>query len=389
MDTKVYNRKSDIDTSKLRAWVEIDLSKFKHNIEVIKRLLSNNAEIIAVVKSEAYGHGALIVSRYLETIGIKYLAVACIEEAIQLRKGGIKSEIIILGWTPICQKQELIEYDLCQTIINSEYAQELSNLPGDVRGYVKVDTGMNRLGESSENLDDIKRIYSLDNLKIEGMFSHLSRADSNLKEDIIFTKKQIKRFNYIIDELKKSNIDVGKTHIQNSYAILGYKKLNYDMVRPGIILYGVSSKAEDDVLYKLPNELQFKAPLSLKCKVSMVKNIKAGEVVGYGNNFTATSEIKVATITIGYADGLSRLIAKKDMKVLVNGEFARQIGNVCMDQMMIDVTGIDVKSGDIVTLIGEDKDKYLPVNQISLLSNTITNETLCIIGARVKRIYHL
>lgn len=389
MDTVVYNKKSDIDTSKLRAWVEIDLSKFKHNIEVIKKLLSNDSEIIAVVKSEAYGHGALIVSRYLESIGIKTLAVACIEEAIQLREGGIESEIIILGWTPICQKEDLIKYDLCQNIVNKEYAEELNNSPGIIRGYVKVDTGMNRLGENKDDLESIKKIYRMENIKVEGIFSHLSRSDSNLKEDIAFTEEQVRSFDYIINELKKSNIEVGKTHIQNSYAIVCYKNLNYDMVRPGIILYGVSSQSEDDLLDKLPNGLKFKAPLSLRCKVSMVKDIKPGQSIGYGNNFTATSEMKVATITIGYADGLSRLISKKGLKVLVNGEFAVQIGNVCMDQMMIDVTGIDVKSGDIVTLIGEDTGKYLPVNQISLLNETITNETLSVIGSRVKRIYHI
>ena len=151
----------------------------------------------------------------------------------------------------------------------------------------------------------------------------------------------------------------------------------------------VPSDPLDDTLNHLPDNMKFEATLSLRCKVAMVKEITQGESVGYGNNYTATEHVKVATITIGYADGLSRLISKKDMKVLVNGKFAKQIGNVCMDQMMIDVSGIDVCEGDIVTLIGQDGDNYLPVNQISLLSNTITNETLSVIGERVNRVYHL
>lgn len=389
METKIYNSKEEIDTSRLRAWVEIDLSKFKHNVEVIKELLHDDVEMVGVVKANAYGHGDVVVAKYFESIGIKYFAVACIEEAIKLREGGVKGDIIILGWTPACQKDDLIKYDLCQTLANEEYAEELSKLPGAVRGYVKLNTGMNRLGEPKEHLDLIKKIYTLDNIKIEGIFSHLSRSDSQLEADVVFTKQQIANFDYVIGELKAAGFELGNVHLQNSYGIVTYRDLHYDLARPGIILYGVPSDPLDDTLDKLPNGLKFEAPLSLKCKVAMVKEVYPGQSVGYGNNFTATETIKVATVTIGYADGLSRLVSKKDMKVLVNGKFGRQIGNVCMDQMMIDVTGIDVKSGDTVTLIGQDGDNYLPVNQISLLSNTITNETLSVIGERVKRVYHL
>ena len=147
METKIYNSQAEIDTSKLRAWVEIDLSKFKHNIEVIKELLHDDVQIVGVVKANAYGHGDVVVAKYFESLGIKYFAVACIEEAIKLREGGIKGDIIILGWTPSCQKDDLIKYDLCQTLANEAYAEELSKLPGTVRGYVKLNTGMNRLGE--------------------------------------------------------------------------------------------------------------------------------------------------------------------------------------------------------------------------------------------------
>ena len=389
MDMKIYNNKNEIDTSNFRAWAEIDLSKLKHNVEVIRKLLHDDVDIIGVVKANAYGHGDIVVSKYLESIGVKHFAVAFIEEAIKLRKSGIKGEIIILGWTPCCRKDELIKYDLCQTLVSEEYAEELNKLPGVVKGYIKLNTGMNRLGEPKEHLDLIKKMFDLNNIQIEGIFSHLSRSDSNLEVDIEFTKQQISNFDFILNKLKEDGYKPKNIHLQNSYGIVTYRDLHYNLVRPGIILYGVPSDPLDDTLNHLTDNMKFEAPLSLRCKVAMVKEITQGESVGYGNNYTATEHVKVATITIGYADGLSRLISKKDMKVLVNGKFAKQIGNVCMDQMMIDVSGIDVYEGDIVTLIGQDGDNYLPVNQISLLSNTITNETLSVIGERVNRVYHL
>lgn len=389
VDMKIYNNKNEIDTSNFRAWAEIDLSKLKHNVEVIRKLLHDDVDIIGVVKANAYGHGDIVVSKYLESIGVKHFAVAFIEEAIKLRKSGIKGEIIILGWTPCCRKDELIKYDLCQTLVSEEYAEELNKLPGVVKGYIKLNTGMNRLGEPKEHLDLIKKMFDLDNIQIEGIFSHLSRSDSNLEVDIEFTKQQISNFDFILNKLKEDGYKPKNIHLQNSYGIVTYRDLHYNLVRPGIILYGVPSDPLDDTLNHLADNMKFEAPLSLRCKVAMVKEITQGESVGYGNNYTATEHVKVATITIGYADGLSRLISKKDMKVLVNGKFAKQIGNVCMDQMMIDVSGIDVYEGDIVTLIGQDGDNYLPVNQISLLSNTITNETLSVIGERVNRVYHL
>ena len=167
VDMKIYNNKNEIDTSNFRAWAEIDLSKLKHNVEVIRKLLHDDVDIIGVVKANAYGHGDIVVSKYLESIGVKHFAVAFIEEAIKLRKSGIKGEIIILGWTPCCRKDELIKYDLCQTLVSEEYAEELNKLPGVVKGYIKLNTGMNRLGEPKEHLDLIKKMFDLNNIQIE------------------------------------------------------------------------------------------------------------------------------------------------------------------------------------------------------------------------------
>ena len=389
MPAKIYNSREEIDTSKLRAFAEINLTNFKHNIDVISKMLDENCEIVGVVKANAYGHGSVEIASYFESIGIKYFAVACISEGIELREGNIKGEIIVLGYTPVCQKNELIKYDLTQTLINSEYARKLSELPGVVKCHVALNTGMNRIGENKEHLDNIKAIYDLKNIKITGIFSHLCRADSKAEEDILFTRKQIQNFDYIIGNLENSNIDLGKIHLQNSYGIASYREIHRDLARPGIILYGVPCDPCDKILSDLPENEQFKPTMSLRCKVAMVKEVDAGENIGYGNNFTTPTPMKIATITIGYADGFSRAVSKKDFKVLVNGQYGRIIGNVCMDQTMIDVTNIDnVQEGDIVTLFGQDGENYLPVNQLSILSGTITNETLSCIGSRVERVYH-
>lgn len=389
MPAKIYNSREEIDTSKLRAFAEINLTNFKHNIDVISKMLDENCEIVGVVKANAYGHGSVEIASYFESIGIKYFAVACISEGIELREGNIKGEIIVLGYTPVCQKNELIKYDLTQTLINSEHARKLSELPGVVKCHVALNTGMNRIGENKEHLDNIKAIYDLKNIKITGIFSHLCRADSKAEEDILFTRKQIENFDYIIGNLENSNIDLGKIHLQNSYGIASYREIHRDLARPGIILYGVPCDPCDKILSDLPENEQFKPTMSLRCKVAMVKEVDAGENIGYGNNFTTPTPMKIATITIGYADGFSRAVSKKDFKVLVNGQYGRIIGNVCMDQTMIDVTNIDnVQEGDIVTLFGQDGENYLPVNQLSILSGTITNETLSCIGSRVERVYH-
>lgn len=389
MASKIYNRREDIDTSKLRAFAEINLTNFKHNINVISKMIGDKCEIVAVVKANAYGHGAVEVATYFESIGIKYFAVACINEGIELRKGKIKGDVIVLGYTPVCQKDELIKYDLTQTLINSKYAKELSELPGKVKCHIALDTGMNRIGENKDNLEDIKLIYSLKNINITGIYSHLCRADSDIEEDILFTRKQIEVFNYITGQLKNENLNLGKLHLKNSYGIASYRDIDGDLARAGIILYGVPGDPCDSILKKLPDNEQFKPTMSLRCKVAMVKEVGIGENIGYGNNFITSKPIKVATITIGYADGFSRSVSKKDFKVLINGQYGTIIGNVCMDQTMVDVTNIDnVKEGDIVTLFGDDGDLYLPVNQLSKLSGTIIYETLSCIGSRVERVYH-
>ena len=312
MVPRIYKSREEIDTSKLRAFAEINLTNFKHNINVIKNMLNDDCDIVGVVKANAYGHGSVEVASYFESIGIKYFAVACISEGIELRENNIKGEIIILGYTPVCQKDELIKYDLTQALVNSNYAKELSELPGVVKCHVALNTGMNRIGENRDHLEDIKSIYEMKNLNVTGIFSHLCRADSESEEDILFTRKQIDNFDYIISKLKEDELKLGKIHLQNSYGITSYREIHRDLARPGIILYGVPCDPCDEILCKLPKEEQFKPTMSLRCKVAMVKNVAAGENIGYGNNFITPEPMKIATITIGYADGFSRAVSKKD-----------------------------------------------------------------------------
>ncbi|SCH46315.1 serine racemase VanT catalytic subunit [Romboutsia sp. 1001713B170207_170306_H8] len=368
----------------LRAYREINLSNLKHNLLQIKSLIDDNCKVMAVVKADAYGHGAVEISIYLQRLGIKHFAVACIDEAIELRKAGIKGEILVLGYTPIYSKNDLISYNISQTIVDINYAKELCKLEGILDVHIKLDTGMNRLGTKFEELEELINIYKSEKFNVKGTFSHLSRADSVLEDDVNFTNNQVNKFYEIIDKLKECNIDVGKIHLQSSYGITNYKNLKCDLVRPGIILYGVSSMPNDKKLKKLG----LKPVLSLKTKIASVKDVYKSETVGYGNNFTVTKDMKIAIATIGYADGYPRGLSKCDFEVLINGQVAKIIGNICMDQMILDVSDIDnIKDGDTVTLIGEDKKLYISIDKISEVTNTINNETLTAIGDRVTKIY--
>ncbi|WP_243446399.1 serine racemase VanT catalytic subunit [Romboutsia weinsteinii] len=378
------NDKIDINYKDLRSYREINLSNLEHNLREIENIIDDNCKVMAVVKADAYGHGGVEVSRHLQKLGVGNFAVASIDEAIELRKSKIYGEILVLGYTPTSRKNDLINFNITQTIVDNDYANKLSETEGRVKAHVKIDTGMNRLGANCKDLENIVSIYKSKNLQIEGTFSHLSRADSLLEEDVAFTNNQIERFYEIIDKLKSENIDVGKIHIQSSYAILNYGHLKCDFVRPGIILYGVSSSPMDDTI----KDIYLKPVLSLKSKIALVKDVKKSETVGYGNNFTTAKQTKIATVTIGYADGYPRGLSKKNMRVLINGEEGNIVGNICMDQLMVDVTNIDnAKAEDIVTLIGEDCGKYVSIDDISKINNTINNETLTALGTRVEKIY--
>ncbi|MHC1749979.1 MAG: serine racemase VanT catalytic subunit [Cellulosilyticaceae bacterium] len=373
---------SGIETEKeLRAYREINLQYLKHNLEQIESLLDDICEVMAVVKADAYGHGAVEVSRYLQSLGVNHFAVACLDEAIVLRKANIKGEILILGYTPISRRADLITFDISQTIVDLEYFKAVCQGEDVVKVHIKLDTGMNRMGMVCEE-EELVKIYESKQIAIQGTFTHLSRADSLLEEDVAFTWGQIKKFDRVVEALKKREIEVGKTHVQSSYGIINYRNLKYDLVRPGIVLYGVSSEPNDQIL----KNFNFKPVLALKAKVASIKKIKQNETVGYGNHFRAEKDLKIAVVTIGYADGYPRRAS--NCNVLVDGQKARIVGNVCMDQMIIDVSEIGkIQAGDVVTLVGKDKKEYLLVNQLSETMQTINNQMLTGISSRVSKCY--
>lgn len=370
------------DTKKLRAYAEINLSNATHNLNEVRRILGNGI-VMAVVKAEAYGHGSVKLSKHLNKLGVKHFAVAEIDEAIRLRKSGVKGEILILGFTPVCRRPDILRYNLTQTIYSLKYAEQLAGSLFPVKVHIKIDTGMNRLGLSFNDKQDILRIYKLKGLKFKGIFSHLSRADSLSDEDIKFTELQIKRFDDTLKLLKDEKIDVGLTHLQSTYGVLNYGYLKYDMVRCGLALFGILSR-EDTVRC----DVSLKPILSLKAKVTDVKSVHESETVGYNKSFTAKRDLKIAVISIGYGDGYPRMLTGQNANVLINGSFAPVIGNINMDSLIADVTELDdILPETVVTLIGTDNNNTIKAYELSQKCGTINNELLSRIGSRVYRVF--
>ena len=371
------------DIKQDRAWIEINLENLENNINEIKKIINEKCKIMAVVKANAYGHGMINIATKLNEIGIRDFAVATLSEAIELRKNNIEGNILILGYTDLKDIEYVIKYDLMQTIVDYEYAKRIDQieLESKIKVHIKINTGMNRIGTSYNEIDKITEMYNMKNLKVLGIFSHFCVADRTKKEDIQFTKKQIDNFLNCINQIKERGYSTGKIHIQSSYGILNYPDIECDYVRPGIIMYGNYSSKEDKTKI-IPN---IRPVLSLKARITTIKEIEKGESVSYGRTYIAKGAKKIATVCIGYADGYPRNLSNKNIKVLVNDEYAEIIGRICMDQLVIDVSNINnIKQGDIVTLIGEETE--ISAEEISNKADTITNELLCRLGDRLERI---
>ena len=393
LSSKIYSSRDEIETDKLRCWLEINLSYLKNNIESIKSIISDDLDIIAVVKANGYGLGALNIAKYLSSIGIKYFAVATLEEALELRvRGNIKEDIIILSWTAPSEKATLIKYDLTQSLIDFEYAKKLNDLPGVVKCHIKIDTGMNRFGQTVNDIENIREIYTYKNLKILGIYSHLCRVREFGEEPDNFTKMQLENFNVIIEQLEKEGINVGLKHIMNSFGILRFNDKKYDLVRPGLLMYGVSPDPNNQEIDKLLDENNFKPVASLKCKVMTIKTIEEGEKVGYNSKFIAQEKTKIATISIGYADGLSFASSRNEFRVIIKGYLCPVIGNVCMDNTIVKIPlDSDIQEGDIATLFGyaDDGDEHLNHKEFLTKSGAPIGETFARLGQRITRICHL
>ncbi len=365
---------------KNRAWAELNLDNLKHNIEEIKKVISKKTKIMAVLKANAYGHNLVIIAQKLNEIGILDFAVATLDEGITLRKHKIKGNILIMGYTSIENIKYVIHYDLIQTIIDEDYANSLKKLTylSKLKVHLKINTGMNRLGINYQNYQFIKDLYLNKKFNILGIYTHLSTSNSQNKSAILFAKKQIERFDKVINNLKNDKINVGKTHLQSSYGILNYPHLKYDYVRAGILIYGLYN---DNYTYGKIN-LNLLPVLSLKAKIVSIKTIKKGEIVGYGRKYVAKKEEKIATVSIGYVDGYPKNLENLNIKVFVNNKYALVIGKICMDQLVINVSHIpNIKVNDIVTLIGENK--YIKAEYIATKLKTITPELLGRLGSRL------
>lgn len=374
-----------------RTWVQVDLDAIVHNFDVISHALRPGCKPIAIVKADAYGHGAVPVSKTLEAAGADFFGVSNLEEALQLRRGGITHPILILAYTPPEEADRLAENGIIQTVLTSDYARQLSEAASQsgctVRVHIKLDTGMSRVGLPCRQTEDVTEaveeaavICRLPHLQVEGAFTHFASADE--QADNGYTAGQFARFMRVVEQLKAQGVSLPVRHCCNSAAIMVHPEMHLDRVRPGIILYGLAP----DPSWMRPL-LDLRPAMELKTVVSMVKTIPAGTPVSYGRTFTADRPTTVATVPIGYADGYPRAMSDR-ARMLINGRFAPVIGRVCMDQCMLDVTGIPgVEAGSVVTVFGRDGDQVLPVEEVAALCSTISYETVCLIGKRVPRVY--
>lgn len=365
-----------------RAWIEVSTNNLIHNVKQFQKILPTNCVLMPALKANAYGHGASLVATTLQRIGIKDFCVASVDEGIELRKAGITGQILILGFTSPYRFSDLADYSLTQTAIDFSYARRLNDFGHTINVHVGIDTGMHRLGERSENLETICEIWNLSNLKITGVYSHLCVSDGQSEQERQFTLKQIEQFDSLVKSLHNRGVSGFKTHIQGSYGVLNYPFLKYDYARIGIALYGVLSNPHDKVV----TNIDLKPVLSLKARITSVKSLHANESVGYGLTYTANKEMKIAAVSIGYADGVPRELSNKGY-ALVGGYKVPIIGRICMDQLMIDVSSVpDVTSDNEVVFIGQSGMEEITVSEFAEWTNTISNEILSRLGNRLNRI---
>ena len=374
-----FSFKKPHNPEKDRAYIELNLENLTHNVSVLKAALPANAELMGVVKREAYGHGSYAVATHLEKTGVKAFAVATIDEGIALRRYGIRGEILILGFTDVRRAKELKTYRLTQTLIDFPYAEKLNRQKIPVSVHIAIDSGMHRLGLDTDDLDGVQKLFQMKHLHIQGIFTHLCCADSRKPEDISFTRKQIHSFYGLISQMETAGLPIPKIHLQSSYGLLNYPDLPCDYVRAGISLYGVFSSPDDRTLL----QPKLRPVLALKAKVVLIREISRGETVGYGRTFRAERNSRIAILPIGYGDGLPRNLSGKAM-VRISTHLLPVIGRICMDQLAIDLTGADdVSVGDTAILIDNAENSHLLAPNVAALSGSISNELLCRLGARL------
>ncbi|MEA5049337.1 MAG: serine racemase VanT catalytic subunit [Eubacteriales bacterium] len=366
-----------------RAWIELDRAALRNNVLTLQSRLSSGCTLMAVVKANAYGHGATLMARELRLLGVSSFCVATALEGVELRKCGICGEILILGYTHPAQFVLLRRYRLTQTVIDAAYAALLNGYGKKISVQIALDTGMRRLGERCERIDSILHIFSCHNLVIKGVFSHLCADDADSPEARVYTRAQAETLETTIARLRQSGCAIKNIHLLASYGLLNYPTLEGSAVRVGIALYGMLGTRPDTNHCALP----LQPVLSLKARVALVKDLFKGEAAGYGLTYVAEKDSKIAVLSIGYADGLPRALSCGVGKVLINGCAVPIIGRICMDQTMVDITGIPkVSSGDIAVLIGKSGDEEITACDLAEQTGTISNEILSRLGKRLERI---
>jgi len=365
-------------------WAEIDLKAIDHNLNEVKKLLHPETKIMAIVKANAYGHGALQVAERAVRAGAEYLGVALLQEAMELREHGITAPILILGYTPEQDYQTLVKHRITQAIYQVRQAELLNEVAQSqktkVKVHIKIDTGMGRLGFSvQESVEAIEKIARLGNVEIEGIFSHLAMSDA---KDKSYTDFQLDNFLTVCQKLEADGLQFKYRHLANSGGVIDLPETHFNLVRPGIIIYGLYPSDEVD-----RSKLHLKQAMSLKTMISYLKEVPKGTRISYGCTYTTPSKARIATLPIGYADGYTRLLSNK-ATVLVGGKRAPVVGKICMDQCMIDVSGIeDVKLGDEVVLFGSQGKEFLSIDELAALIGTINYEVVSMISNRVPRKY--
>ena len=367
-----------------RVYAKIDLTAVEHNFDCMRVQLGEDTKICAVLKMDGYGHGAVPIAKRIEKRPYIWgFAVAAVEEAMALRENGISKPILILGYVFAQDYATLVHYDIRPAVFTLKMAQELNRSAAAAEKmlpvHIALDTGMTRIGYdiTKESVAEIKEICSLSNLVPEGIFSHFARAD---EEDKSVAKEALEKFKRMCGMLEEEGIHFQIRHIGNSAAILEYPDAQFEMVRAGITIYGIYPSEE------MKRDKKLWPVMELKSHIAYIRKVGKGIPVSYGGTYVTERETVVATIPVGYADGYPRSLSNKGY-VLINGKKAPVIGRICMDQLMVDATGIEAGQGDEVTLLGRDRDAVITIDEIAELSGRFPYEFVCDISKRVPRVF--
>ena len=363
-----------------QVWAEVNLQTLRENF--IKLKAYTRSEMMPIVKADAYGHGVIPVVRTLQACGVKRFGVALLQEALEIKAVYPELTVMVIGATELEQMDDLVKEEIIPTIFHLSQAQALSEAAvkqdKTVRLHIKLDTGMNRIGFHEQDFAEIMKISALPKLFVEGIFTHFATSDIR---DLSFARDQLKRFQAVYDNLKTAGLTIPIRHAANSAAIIQFPESHFELVRPGISLYGLTPSAQ------IGGNVGLEPVMSWKAKVSQVKSIKTGETVSYGRTFQAAYPTRIATIPVGYADGLRRALSNQG-EMLVQGARSTMIGRVCMDQTLLEVTKIPgVQVGDIVTILGKDGYDQITATEMAEWIGTISYEVVCGISRRVPRVY--